>query len=86
MFTLRTERIIDAPAAIVWEVIADVEAYAAYAPNLSHAEKTSRGPRLPVAATIRRDAAGTKLAFCGKMGRDTATSSIPPTTRIPSCR
>lgn len=43
MFTLRIERTIDAPAAIVWDVIADVEAYAAYAPNLSHAEKTGTG-------------------------------------------
>lgn len=44
MYTLTTERIIDAPAAIVWEVISDVERYAEYAPNLSHAEKISNGP------------------------------------------
>ena len=44
MYTLQTERIIDAPAAAIWEVISDVERYADYAPNLSKAHKTSEGP------------------------------------------
>ncbi|MEL6269514.1 MAG: SRPBCC family protein [Chloroflexota bacterium] len=43
MYTLAIERIVDAPVAIVWQVISDVERYAAYAPNLSHAEKTGDG-------------------------------------------
>lgn len=44
MYTLTTERLINAPANIVWEIIADVERYADYAPNLSRAHKTSDGP------------------------------------------
>jgi len=41
VYTLTFERIIDAPAQVVWDVISDVEAYADYAPNLSQAIKTS---------------------------------------------
>ena len=45
MFTFTINRLIkNAPAHIVWDVIADIERYADYAPNLSHAEKTSDGP------------------------------------------
>lgn len=44
MYTLQIERTIVAPASVVWEVISDVERYAEYAPNLSHAHKTSDGP------------------------------------------
>lgn len=43
MFTLKTQRTVQAPADVVWDVISDVERYAEYAPNLSHAEKTSAG-------------------------------------------
>ena len=43
MYTLKTERVVDAPAAIVWDVISDVERYADYAPNLSHAHKIGGG-------------------------------------------
>lgn len=44
MYTLTTERIVQAPAHIVWNVIADIERYADYAPNLSRVVKTSSGP------------------------------------------
>jgi len=43
MYTLNVERVVDAPANIVWDVISDVEAYASYAPNLGRAVKTSDG-------------------------------------------
>lgn len=43
MYSLIAERLVDAPADIVWNVISDVEKYAVYAPNLSRAEKTSDG-------------------------------------------
>lgn len=39
MNTLYIERLIDIPAGIAWDVIADVERYADYAPNLSSAHK-----------------------------------------------
>ncbi|MCA9894296.1 MAG: SRPBCC family protein [Anaerolineae bacterium] len=44
MYTLKADRLVKAPAAIVWDVIADVERYAEYAPNLSQVVKTSEGP------------------------------------------
>ena len=43
MYILKYDRVIDAPADIVWDVISDLEAYADYAPNLSRAERTSDG-------------------------------------------
>jgi len=43
MYTLNTERLIQAPADIIWDVISDVERYADYASNLSKAIKTSDG-------------------------------------------
>lgn len=43
MYTLTVERLVDAPAEVVWDVISDVERYADYAPNLSHAHKISSG-------------------------------------------
>lgn len=44
MYTITVDRLIkNVPADIVWDVIADVERYADYAPNLSKAEKTSEG-------------------------------------------
>jgi hypothetical protein len=43
MYTLKVERLVDAPAAVVWQVISDVEGYADYAPNLSRAHKISTG-------------------------------------------
>jgi ribosome-associated toxin RatA of RatAB toxin-antitoxin module len=45
MYTLTAERLIQAPADVVWVVIADVERYADYAPNLSRAYKTSQGEK-----------------------------------------
>lgn len=44
MYTLKVERVVDAPATVIWEVISDVERYAHYAPNLSEAHKISAGP------------------------------------------
>jgi ribosome-associated toxin RatA of RatAB toxin-antitoxin module len=43
MYTLSYERLVKAPSQIVWDVISDVERYAEYAPNLSHAHKLSEG-------------------------------------------
>lgn len=43
MYTLIAQRIVHAPADVVWAVISDVERYAEYAPNLSHAHKISTG-------------------------------------------
>jgi ribosome-associated toxin RatA of RatAB toxin-antitoxin module len=43
MYTLTVERLVDAPAAVVWEVISDIERYADYAPNLSSAHRLSSG-------------------------------------------
>jgi ribosome-associated toxin RatA of RatAB toxin-antitoxin module len=46
MFILTFDRLIkNAPASVVWDVIADVERYADYAPNLSQAIKTSEGSK-----------------------------------------
>lgn len=41
MYTLKIERVVNAPTNIVWDVISDVERYAEYAPNLSSAHKIS---------------------------------------------
>jgi ribosome-associated toxin RatA of RatAB toxin-antitoxin module len=43
MYTMTIDRIVNAPANIVWDVISDIERYADYAPNLSKAVKTSSG-------------------------------------------
>lgn len=43
MYSLNMQRVVSAPAKIVWEVISDIERYADYAPNLSKAIKTSNG-------------------------------------------
>jgi ribosome-associated toxin RatA of RatAB toxin-antitoxin module len=38
VYTYKIARLVDAPAAIAWEVISDVEGYHKYAPNLSNSQ------------------------------------------------
>lgn len=41
MYTIQFKRTIDVPTSVAWTIISDLEKYADYAPNLSHAEVLS---------------------------------------------